>query len=63
VVIRGELITSVDVPSMKVAANSRYRLVRNRAFYVLALIVIAASSSTPVRASTQRLPALSYSAA
>jgi xanthine dehydrogenase YagS FAD-binding subunit len=40
---RGELITAVDLPPLPVAANSRYRKVRDRASYAFALISVAAA--------------------
>ncbi|MET7936227.1 xanthine dehydrogenase family protein subunit M [Streptomyces sp. NPDC005322] len=40
---RGELITGVDLPPPHVAANSRYRKVRDRASYAFALVSVAAA--------------------
>jgi len=37
----GELITSVDLPPLALAANSRYRKVRDRASYAFALVSVA----------------------
>jgi xanthine dehydrogenase YagS FAD-binding subunit len=39
----GDLITSVDVPPLHFAANSRYRKVRDRASYAFALVSVAAA--------------------
>jgi xanthine dehydrogenase YagS FAD-binding subunit len=39
----GELITAVDVPPLSLAANSRYRKVRDRASYAFALVSVAAA--------------------
>jgi xanthine dehydrogenase YagS FAD-binding subunit len=39
----GELITSVDLPPLACAANSRYRKVRERASYAFALVSVAAA--------------------
>jgi len=39
----GELITAVDLPALAVAANSRYRKVRDRASYAFALVSVAAA--------------------
>jgi xanthine dehydrogenase YagS FAD-binding subunit len=39
----GELITAVDLPPLAVAANSRYRKVRDRASYAFALVSVAAA--------------------
>jgi xanthine dehydrogenase YagS FAD-binding subunit len=39
----GELITSVDLPPLALAANSRYRKVRDRASYAFALVSVAAA--------------------
>lgn len=41
-----ELITAVDLPAAPVAANSRYRKVRDRASYAFALVSIAAAIDT-----------------
>ena len=41
-----ELITAVDLPAAPVAANSRYRKVRDRASYAFALVSVAAAIST-----------------
>jgi xanthine dehydrogenase YagS FAD-binding subunit len=38
---RGELITSVDLPQLDFAANSRYRKIRDRASYAFALVSVA----------------------
>ncbi|KAA9153161.1 xanthine dehydrogenase family protein subunit M [Amycolatopsis acidicola] len=38
-----ELITAVDLPPLPVAANSRYRKVRDRASYAFALVSVAAA--------------------
>jgi xanthine dehydrogenase YagS FAD-binding subunit len=38
-----ELITAVDLPAVPVAANSRYRKVRDRASYAFALVSVAAA--------------------
>jgi xanthine dehydrogenase YagS FAD-binding subunit len=40
---RGELITAVDLPALPLAANSRYRKVRDRASYAFALVSVAAA--------------------
>jgi xanthine dehydrogenase YagS FAD-binding subunit len=40
---RGELITAVDLPALPIAANSRYRKVRDRASYAFALVSVAAA--------------------
>jgi xanthine dehydrogenase YagS FAD-binding subunit len=40
---RGELIVAVDVPVLPVAANSRYRKVRERASFSFALVSVAAA--------------------
>jgi xanthine dehydrogenase YagS FAD-binding subunit len=40
---RGELIVAVDVPALAVAANSRYRKVRERASFSFALVSVAAA--------------------
>ncbi len=40
---RGELITSVDLPPSDIAANSKYRKVRERASYAFALVSVAAA--------------------
>lgn len=40
---RGELITAVDLPVLPLAANSRYRKVRDRASYAFALVSVAAA--------------------
>ena len=39
----GELITAIDLPALAVAANSRYRKVRDRASYAFALVSVAAA--------------------
>jgi xanthine dehydrogenase YagS FAD-binding subunit len=39
----GELITAVDLPALELAANSRYRKVRDRASYAFALVSVAAA--------------------
>ena len=39
----GELITAVDLPRLAMAANSRYRKVRERASYAFALVSVAAA--------------------
>ncbi|MGI8306279.1 FAD binding domain-containing protein [Saccharopolyspora hattusasensis] len=39
----GELITSIDIPSLDFAANSRYRKARDRASYAFALVSVAAA--------------------
>jgi xanthine dehydrogenase YagS FAD-binding subunit len=39
----GELITAVDLPPLALAANSRYRKVRDRASYAFALVSVAAA--------------------
>jgi xanthine dehydrogenase YagS FAD-binding subunit len=39
----GELITAVDLPPLGLAANSRYRKVRDRASYAFALVSVAAA--------------------
>jgi xanthine dehydrogenase YagS FAD-binding subunit len=39
----GELITAVDLPRLPMAANSRYRKVRERASYAFALLSVAAA--------------------
>jgi xanthine dehydrogenase YagS FAD-binding subunit len=39
----GELITAVDLPPLPMAANSRYRKVRDRASYAFALVSVAAA--------------------
>ncbi len=39
----GELITAVDLPPLAFAARSRYRKVRDRASYALALVSVAAA--------------------
>jgi xanthine dehydrogenase YagS FAD-binding subunit len=39
----GELITAVDLPPLPLAANSRYRKVRDRASYAFALVSVAAA--------------------
>lgn len=41
-----ELITAVDLPAAPVAANSRYRKVRDRASYAFALVSVAAAINT-----------------
>jgi xanthine dehydrogenase YagS FAD-binding subunit len=38
-----ELITAVELPALPVAANSRYRKVRDRASYAFALVSVAAA--------------------
>jgi xanthine dehydrogenase YagS FAD-binding subunit len=38
-----ELITAVDLPALPIAANSRYRKVRDRASYAFALVSVAAA--------------------
>jgi xanthine dehydrogenase YagS FAD-binding subunit len=38
-----ELITAVDLPPLPLAANSRYRKVRDRASYAFALVSVAAA--------------------
>jgi xanthine dehydrogenase YagS FAD-binding subunit len=43
VLAHGELITSVDLPPLALAANSRYRKVRDRASYAFALVSVAAA--------------------
>jgi xanthine dehydrogenase YagS FAD-binding subunit len=43
VLARGELITAIDLPPLPVAANSRYRKVRDRASYAFALVSVAAA--------------------
>jgi xanthine dehydrogenase YagS FAD-binding subunit len=43
VLMHGELITSVDLPPLNFAANSRYRKVRDRASYAFALVSVAAA--------------------
>jgi xanthine dehydrogenase YagS FAD-binding subunit len=40
---RGELIVAVDLPALPVAANSRYRKVRERASFSFALVSVAAA--------------------
>jgi xanthine dehydrogenase YagS FAD-binding subunit len=40
---RGELITAVELPALPIAANSRYRKVRDRASYAFALVSVAAA--------------------
>lgn len=40
---RGELITSVELPPSDIAANSKYRKVRERASYAFALVSVAAA--------------------
>lgn len=40
---RGELITAVELPDLPIAANSRYRKVRDRASYAFALVSVAAA--------------------
>ena len=40
---RGELIVSVDLPALSIAARSRYRKVRDRASYAFALVSVAAA--------------------
>lgn len=42
----GELITSVDVPQLDFATNSRYRKARDRASYAFALVSVAAAVDT-----------------
>jgi xanthine dehydrogenase YagS FAD-binding subunit len=44
ILARGELITAVDLPALPVAANSRYRKVRDRASYAFALVSVAAAA-------------------
>ncbi|MBB5157774.1 FAD binding domain-containing protein [Saccharopolyspora phatthalungensis] len=39
----GELITSIDIPSLGFATNSRYRKARDRASYAFALVSVAAA--------------------
>jgi xanthine dehydrogenase YagS FAD-binding subunit len=39
----GELITAVELPGLELAANSRYRKVRDRASYAFALVSVAAA--------------------
>ncbi|TYB58898.1 xanthine dehydrogenase family protein subunit M [Nonomuraea sp. PA05] len=39
----GELVTAVELPPVPVAANSRYRKVRDRASYAFALVSVAAA--------------------
>ena len=39
----GDLITAVDLPALPLAANSRYRKVRDRASYAFALVSVAAA--------------------
>ncbi|PXY24916.1 FAD binding domain-containing protein [Prauserella endophytica] len=39
----GELITAVDLPPLRFAANSRYRKARDRASYAFALVSVAAA--------------------
>ncbi|WP_043623996.1 FAD binding domain-containing protein [Nonomuraea candida] len=39
----GELVTAVELPPLPVAANSRYRKVRDRASYAFALVSVAAA--------------------
>ncbi|PKW17838.1 FAD binding domain-containing protein [Saccharopolyspora spinosa] len=39
----GELITSIDIPSLDFAANSQYRKARDRASYAFALVSVAAA--------------------
>jgi xanthine dehydrogenase YagS FAD-binding subunit len=39
----GELITAVDLPLLPLAANSRYRKIRDRASYAFALVSVAAA--------------------
>ena len=46
----GELITAVDLPPLAVAANSRYRKVRDRASYAFALVSVAAALDVADRA-------------
>ena len=41
-----ELITAIDLPAAPVAANSRYRKVRDRASYAFALVSVAAAVGT-----------------
>src|SRR6266540_666886 len=43
----GELITAVDLPPLPLAANSRYRKVRDRASYAFALVSVAAARPLP----------------
>jgi xanthine dehydrogenase YagS FAD-binding subunit len=43
VLAAGELITAVELPPVPVAANSRYRKVRDRASYAFALVSVAAA--------------------
>jgi xanthine dehydrogenase YagS FAD-binding subunit len=40
---RGELITAVELPALPIAANSRYRKVRDRSSYAFALVSVAAA--------------------
>ncbi|MEU6269050.1 FAD binding domain-containing protein [Saccharopolyspora shandongensis] len=40
----GELITSIDIPSLDFAVNSRYRKARDRASYAFALVSVAAAA-------------------
>jgi xanthine dehydrogenase YagS FAD-binding subunit len=40
----GELITAADLPALPVAANSRYRKVRDRASYAFALVSVAVAA-------------------
>jgi xanthine dehydrogenase YagS FAD-binding subunit len=39
----GELITTIDLPALPMAARSRYRKVRDRASYAFALVSVAAA--------------------
>jgi xanthine dehydrogenase YagS FAD-binding subunit len=41
-----ELVTAVELPALAVAANSRYRKVRDRASYAFALVSVAAAMET-----------------
>ena len=41
-----ELVTAVELPALPVAANSRYRKVRDRASYAFALVSVAAAMET-----------------
>jgi xanthine dehydrogenase YagS FAD-binding subunit len=43
ILAHGDLITAVDLPDLRVAKNSKYRKVRDRASYAFALVSVAAA--------------------
>ncbi len=51
-----ELITSIHIPALGFAKNSRYRKVRDRASYAFALVSVAAAARNRARRYPQRPP-------